>query len=406
MAIAFPNFAGVPVRNTDYSGIGDAVGNFYAGYNAPKDALIKAIQAKFAQPTAEQSLLSSQLSNRAKQLEIQKAISDMAQQKAFENQLKLALSSNGNATQPTNTTTPIPNGMGQAIGQALTSTNKPPVNAPNAPVTPMTAPSAPAGQTSAPVMPTPNMAQPTMEPNEIVITKGEPHLAGVDAMWNNNPRSRAFLEKQGYKKSQQIKFDNKTGRTSIITTYPSGKITMQTAGEGTSGEGIPLTSKMISKHQNIISSVDNALPIIKEIQDLNEQEAGKNGQLKDKYWEPYPRSEGAHWYTLGLGQIPGFQSKSTKYEALVNSVLDSLMGAYGLPLSNEGLQNVKNQILIGHGETDAAYTKRLIALVEDLKRRKSYSENQVKKSNTIQPIGRMGGDNAEQYSSDDWEQAQ
>ena len=156
---------------------------------------------------------------------------------------------------------------------------------------------------------------------------------------------------------------------------------------------------MISKHQNIISSIDNALPTIQKILDLS---TNPNTGKPSKEYEPYPRSSGV---IPGLGWIPGFQSKSTNYEALVGSTLDTLLGAYGLPLSNEGLDTVKKQLVIGHGETDSAYKKRLTALVADLKRRRAYSQAQVKQSNKIQPVGRMDNDQPS-YSSDDWEPVQ
>jgi hypothetical protein len=235
-------------------------------------------------------------------------------------------------------------------------------------------------------------------PNEVVVKKGEPSLAGVDAMYDSNPLSRAFLEKKGYKKTQDVKFDNKTGRTTIITKYPSGKVTVtaSSAPPPVGDNGIPLTNKMISKHQNIISSIDNALPIIDQILDEGEKPQGLA-----KRWEPYPRDS---W--RGLGMIPGFQSQSTKYEALVSSALDSLIGAYGLPSTNEGIDTVKKQLLIGHGETDSHYRKRLKELVKDLQRRKSYSASEVKKSNKITPVDSSAGGASDQdtYSSNEWEQ--
>lgn len=56
MAIQFPNFLGVPIQKPDYSGVGDIVSNYYSGKEMPKDDLIKAVQAQFAQPTAEATL--------------------------------------------------------------------------------------------------------------------------------------------------------------------------------------------------------------------------------------------------------------------------------------------------------------------------------------------------------------
>lgn len=411
MAFQFPNFLAAPIDRPDYSGIGDAVSNFYAGKAMPNDDLIKRVQAQFAKPNAEAALAGTKLSNRKSQLEIEKYAYDLAQQKAMEQMLKQALSGGGGQAG----SAPV---MGGAGGGNMTIPQQPAQPSAPLPMTYANAPSnilgniipdmgnamsqalqQPGGNPVAP----PALAQQPEEHNEITINKGSPHLAGVDRLYDENPLSRAFLEAKGFKKKQEVKFDNKTGKTSILTTYPSGRMTLQSAGGSiATGEGIPLTSKMISKHQNIVSSIDNALPVIQEILDLNKQEKGTNGKEKDKYWEPYPRTGSEHWYQFGLGSVPGYKSAATKYEALVNSALDSLVGAYGLPSTNEGIETVRKQLQIGHGETDAAYTRRIKELVKDLERRKSYAENQVKRSNKIQPVGRMA--NEPDYSSNDWEQ--
>jgi len=439
MAVQFPNFLQVPIQRPDYSGIGDAVNNYYAGKMMPKDDLIKAVQAQFAQPNAEETLKGSRLTNaqtalnnRKLQLEIQKYAYDLAQQRALEAQLKQALSGGGatqtnapiaptggaiapNAPATMGTPAPIqyPAGMPQMppsavptlnpkLGQAVAQVMQPAMqnmaipNMPQGMPQAMQQPAA-AAQGGAPAGLPEQLAlqQQPEQPHEVVIKKGSPQLVGVDKLYENgDPNVRKFLEGKGFKKTQQIKFDNKTGKTSVITTYPSGTVTVQSTSATGGEEGIPLTNKMISKHQNIVSSIDNAMPIIKEIQDLYDK--GSKFQ-----WEAYPRSSGITT-GLGLGSVPGFQSASNKYEALVSSVLDSLAGAYGLPATNEGIETVKKQLLIGHGETDAAYRRRLTNLVKDLERRKNYSLNEVKRSNKIQPIGRMGGGDNE-YSSNDWE---
>lgn len=410
MAIQFPNFLGVPINKADYSGIANAVDNFYSGYNMPKDALIKEIQAKFAQPTAEaelkkanlaneyqtllnqflpenqkQSLLSSKLSNRKAQLEIDKYLQDIAQQKALENQLKVALSG-GSSAMPASTQNAMPSMQMTANQPLIQSGAKPSMALPDMQQTNQIPSANAANVANASAMP--NMANaapapataPMEMPNEVIVSKGSPHLSGIDMMYESNPLSRAFLEKKGYKKSQQIKFDNKTGRTTIITKWPSGKVTTQSSGGTPVSDEAPLTTANITKQQGIISSIDNTLPVIDEILKLDKS---KKGNFE---YEPYPRSSGV---IPGLGWIPGYQSKSANYEAMVSSALDTLLGAYGLPKTNEGIETVKKQLLIGHGETDTAYKKRLQNLIEDLKRRRAYSQNLIKKSNKIQPVSSM-----------------
>lgn len=62
MAFNLPNFVGQTYQ-PDYSGIGDVVGNYFAGKNAPSEALIEKIKAQFAQPQAQADLQSTQLKN-------------------------------------------------------------------------------------------------------------------------------------------------------------------------------------------------------------------------------------------------------------------------------------------------------------------------------------------------------
>jgi hypothetical protein len=447
MAIQFPNFLSVPVTARDYSGMGDAVENFYKGYHMPKDALIKEIQAKFAEPNAkanlkstelgnthqeilnkylptekELGLTSSRLSNKKSQMDINKLMFELAQQQALEKQFKAAFSGGaqqggaapampngaegggmppmmGNApTMPQGgqggrTLPGMPKGLPVPPGvPGMTMIGSPPPAMPPAAIQgggqampsapPMGMPNAGAAQQQ------PSMQSPAPEAsNEVVISKGSPQLSGVDAMWDSNPLSRSFLEKKGFKKSQEVKFDNKSGKTTVITKYPSGKVTvLASAGAAPTENGIPLTNKMISKHQNIISSIDTALPTIEKI-------------LDEKGFQPYPRG-------LGSGLIPGLMSQEAKYDALVKSALDSLIGAYGLPMTNEGINTVKAQLQIGHGETTGNYRKRLRELVKDLKHRKEYSAGEVKKSNKITPVNGQesnSNSNEESYSSDDWE---
>lgn len=492
MAIQFPNFLSVPNNKPDYSGISDIFENYYAGKAMPQNDLIRAVQAEFARPNAEQNLLSTKLSNRKSQMDMDKMAQDMAEQAAFEKKLSQALSANQlparNAGQgglplpPIRNSQPIganpsqtsrvagisgvnivgadsnadagfdpskmeprfrkfdqmanglpndantfdtklsndeeskfkkwkekyaPNDSGKdydlrgAFKAGLTpdiktghwpDTFKKP-NHPTFSNQSIYAAQAPqlAGSWQGENYIKPKPSEPELD--EIVISKGSPHLAGVDQMYDSDPRSRAFLEKKGFKKTQEIKFDNKTGRTTILTKYPSGTVTTKTyGGAAAAGEGgIPLTNKMISAHQEKIAAIDNALPALETILEKPKTWAGKIQQ--------FPRSSG---WLPGMGYVPGFMGESASYEAKVNSVIDTLMKAYGLPSTHEGLETIRKQLLIEHGETDAHYKRRLKDFIKDLKLRKAYSENEVKKSHKIAPIDASSG-SGETYSSNDYE---
>lgn len=422
MPVQFPNFLGVPIQKTDYSGIGDVFQNYYAGKAMPKDDLIKAVQAEFARPKAEQDLLSTKLSNRKSQIEINKTIQELRQQKMFEDMLKNALvggngvavpqqpiASSGVAQMPAER--PImPSGMtmanapaqmmtniNPALGQALTQSMNQTQTQPAIPQQ-SAAPILSAGMTPMQSAPDATMQQSAPQesvekPNEITVSKGSPHLAGIDMLYETNPLSRAFLEKKGFKKKQDIKFDQKSGRTTILTQYPSGKVTVQTVGGAGGGTGeAPLTMANVTANQKIVSAIDNTLPVIDRILDLDKSTPKKS------QWEPYPRTGDPGLFgSWGLGSLPGYKSAATNYESLVSSGVDTLLAAYGLPKTNEGIETVKKQLLIGHGETDAAYKKRLRELKEDLIRRKSYSSTLLNKTISNPPLD-AGSNSANDYS--------
>ncbi|HJY22896.1 MAG TPA: hypothetical protein VJ279_08435 [Hanamia sp.] len=383
MAIQFPNFLQAPIQQSDYSGIGNAMENYYAGYNMPKDALIKEIQAKFAQPIAEQTLLSSKLSNRKSQMDIDRLSAEIAQQREMEKQLRQVLSG-GNSPSPL--TSPMqanqaPNQPRPAFG-GMTMIGSPPAgipmpqaapNMPTAPMSPMQQPIAP----NAPAQSNPDSM------NEVIVSKGSPQLAGIDMMYDNNPLSRAFLEKKGYKKTQEIKFDNKTGKTSIITKYPSGKVTVQTGGGiPPSDDGVPLTNKMITTHQRVISSVDNALPLLEKLKNM------KNHS------------------NIYFGGNATATHEQREYLRLVNAIKEKLIGAYALNPTEEGLHTATEQLIIGGRESEEDYKKSLDNLINEIKGMRQYSAKEVKRSNKIQPIDSSASDEDQSnntYSNNEWE---
>lgn len=385
MAVQFPNFLGAQLVKPDYSGLADAISNYYGGKMMPKDDLIRAVQAEFARPTAEQALLSSQLSNRKSQMEISRLAEEMAQQKELENQLKRAF---GMATDSQPTEMPVRQ-MPQSMN-AMPSIGLP-ASLPTNVTTNLQDQGTDVRKMDARYKKFDNLSgygatgenqmnesqiPVKQELQETVITPGSRHLYGIDQMYDSNPLSRVFLEKKGYKKSQQVKFDNKTGKTSIITTYPSGKVTVQTTSSTSGEEGIPLTNKLISRNQGVIAGVDNAIPVIQDIINLSDTNNidQKNKSIKDKSilsgGSPYP--------VWSISSESG--ERQAKYDGLVNQALDSLMSAFGMPQTNEGLNSVKKQLQIRWNESDKAYVRRLKELIKDLEKRKEYASTQVKKS--------------------------
>jgi hypothetical protein len=185
---------------------------------------------------------------------------------------------------------------------------------------------------------------------EKIISPGSQNLSKIDDLYTTNPFARSALEKMGLKKTQQIKID-KSGNPTIVTRYPSGKITVQSSNLG--NEDIPLTTKMIGQHQNVVSSIDVAIPVLDKIIDLKDNDYSRAG---------------------------GWTNKGAKYNALVKQSLDSLLGAFGLPQTNEGIKTMLDQVEIGHGESPRAYRDRMKELKKDILERKKYSAGLVKKS--------------------------
>lgn len=344
MAVQFPNFLSAQLVKPDYSGIGDALQNVLAGYEGsqrPKqlqqeaearqyDNMIKAIQAKFAEPTAQAHL--NQL-----RLQGQKAQQEAQQEELFRKLLA------GEAVAP----------PGQTQGQQQ-SEQPSPLNyeaGGGMPLYREGAQSAPAmGQQSQTAQQNPLGGAP-----EQVVSQGSPHLYNVDKMYDEQPLSRAFLEKKGLKKKQDVKFDAKTGQTTVMTTWPSGKITVQTLGSiaGTNGQGdnMPLTTAARTLNQNMVGAVTNAIPLVDKLASFNTPVKG----------------------------IPWTQADNkAKYESLTNQLSDQLMTALNLPKTNESLNLVKSMTQRHFMESDKAYHARMRALKEDLNARKKYAQGALK----------------------------
>ena len=197
--------------------------------------------------------------------------------------------------------------------------------------------------------------------NEKIVSPGSQQLASIDEWYENNPISRSLLEKKGFKKVQQIKID-KSGKATLVTKYPSGKVTISSMDPNSKDEnGIPLTNKMISQHQNVVASVDVAVPVLDKIINMENSDYSRFG---------------------------GWTNKGAKYAGEVSQALDSLLGAFGLPQTNEGINTIREQLEIGHNEGAEEYRKRIKKLKEDILSRQKYSAGLVKKAIKI-----MGNEN-------------
>mgnify|MGYP001564382175 CR=1 FL=1 len=181
------------------------------------------------------------------------------------------------------------------------------------------------------------------ESNKNILEQGNPNLYKIDDMYDNYPQFRKQLESKGFKKTQTVKFDPKTGMTSVLTQYPSGKVEAKMLGS-MNGDFSPATIANKTQSQKVINAIGNARPIIQKI--IDENKAGKvPGQLLGKYFSP---------------------DKQASYISDVIQSSDTLAGALGFPGTNEGLSQAKETVLRKPRESDAGYNKRLENLLKDM----------------------------------------
>ena len=190
------------------------------------------------------------------------------------------------------------------------------------------------------------------QPHEILINKGSPHLAGIDQMYENNPLSRAFLEKKGYKKEVKRERDKKSGDEIVYTTYPSGRMTktiIRPEKTEADMEGdIPLTQTNLNMAVKQIKGIDALEPYLDKILEMGDTQYDKNGNV------------------IGSGennQLPHTHYLPTdanaNYKSTISEGLETFMGATGLNATDLAT-NKAEEILERHfGESTNNYLKRI-----------------------------------------------
>lgn len=174
-----------------------------------------------------------------------------------------------------------------------------------------------------------------------VVNEGNPSLYKIDELYEKSPQYRKALEKRGFKQTQVTKYDPKTGVTSVITTSPSGKVTLSSAGVKSSNGTNPLTTPTRTKLQIQKQAIPQLKNLIKE---LKESVAPFEPQLP---------------WGLGTLYYPG---QRAKYHGLVNTAKDLFVKAKGLNVTDKSLETGEKVLSRGTNETNADYHKRLDAL--------------------------------------------
>ena len=130
----------------------------------------------------------------------------------------------------------------------------------------------------------------------------------------------------------------------------SEKALSKSRGKGTVSDALTTASK--TKNQNTIQSIDSVLPLIEQI-----NPSKSPGQIIGKYFSP---------------------DRQADYQSKISAISDTLIGALGLPKTNESLHLVEKMVVRGPGESDSAYKKRLENLTKDLKNRRNSSLKSLK----------------------------
>ena len=414
MAIQFPNFLNAPQIKPDYSGVGDIFENFYKGKAMPQDDLIKRIQAQFAQPNSEQTLanarqelVNNKLTAQKYGLDIEKLRRELAQDADFQQALKLAQQNRGQSQQVPQA--PLPLNMPQAQPPAMTPINPSlgtalapqknmspvddsqgfdptlmdrrfiktdqqatglprsaynpgaaiatpvPSNMPDMTPKPVTINGATPEQTSA----LQQAGQPTV--GEQVLNEGNPNEFGVDAMWENRPDARPYLEKRGYTKTVKTSVDKKTGANIVETKLPSGRIIKKTITQAVKPEdleaGIPLTKTVLTSAVKQVRGTDAVLPYIDELIKMGGASLDKNGDLvRDKNGK----------IVITNNQLPNimygplaYGNANSTYSRIVNNALEKYMAASGFNQTDKSTEKVEKIMERGGWESNENYLEQM-----------------------------------------------
>jgi hypothetical protein len=87
------------------------------------------------------------------------------------------------------------------------------------------------------------------------LSPGSSSMYQIDDLYDKNPLARIGFEKRGLKKTQIVKVDPSTGNTSIITTYPSGKVESRMV---ESNNNLPFKKEMAKEDAKILSGIETA----------------------------------------------------------------------------------------------------------------------------------------------------
>lgn len=195
------------------------------------------------------------------------------------------------------------------------------------------------------VMPTPTLKDNITDgmgsrTGQNVVSPGNPSQYHLDDMLDSDPRIAPFLKKKyGVEKKVTAKYDPKTGITTTMTQYPSGKVTVDNSGVKSKNGISPLTTKSLSSLQ----SAKVAIPQLRRVIDkLIKSPSPAHPSL------PY-----------GLGDI--YRAGDRKqHEDLVNLGKDLFAKSKGLTTTEKALETGMKTLERGNFQSDASYHEALL----------------------------------------------
>jgi hypothetical protein len=175
-------------------------------------------------------------------------------------------------------------------------------------------------------------------PDKQIIAQGNPELQHINNLYDNSPQYRKKLESMGYKKTQTIKYDPKTGTTSVITKMPNGEVSIQTQNDTNPDKTVPLTNQVKDRMQKIIAF---APKVIEDLKDLK----NTTSPARFSIWKADERNA---------------------YDRKVKKIAESFAVAKGWPNVLGSIEKAEKIINRGDYESTASYNKALDNLIDDL----------------------------------------
>ena len=117
------------------------------------------------------------------------------------------------------------------------------------------------------------------------------------------------------------------------------------------------TTAFVTQNQKMVQSIENVVPQLEKL-----AASGAPSQLYGQLFSP---------------------EESVSYEGKTATIADTLIGALGLPKTNESIALINKMVRRGALERDESYKKRIQNLIDELKERKNKSISVLRNSNAI-----------------------